>query len=157
MSGVSAPGARKRVTTKFTPRTSRNISHILRGGQVAGGAPCGPCSGLRSADGGADRLSVGNLGHFMLVSPQVCTRSVSEPWPDRAASFGTMTHERARGMPETRPREWHPGAHRRIAVGTYGVCTKCGGEMHVASDRSQYASAKDRVGCQRELERRRVS
>src|SRR3569833_3392746 len=53
--GVSAPGAKKRCTTRFAPRTSRNISHILRGGHVAFRVPCGP------ADGGVDLRSVGTV------------------------------------------------------------------------------------------------
>lgn len=47
-------------------------------------------------------------------------------------------------------------ARRRIAAGTYGVCTDCGGE--IGYDRLlAYPTAKRCIGCQREHEQRRAA
>src|SRR5512138_2561583 len=71
VSGVSSPGAKKRVTAKFASRTSTKISHIRPGGQagVGGfevlGRSCEPGRPVRpAAGGGAGERCVGN-GHLM--------------------------------------------------------------------------------------------
>lgn len=47
-------------------------------------------------------------------------------------------------------------ARKRIAVGTYGICTECGQEIGYERLLA-YPTAKRCIGCQREHERRRAS
>lgn len=46
-------------------------------------------------------------------------------------------------------------ARRRIAAGTYGICTDCGAEIGYARLRA-YPTAKRCIGCQQEHERKRA-